>query len=633
MKKHLFIFTIGPVQSFIAQARKVIDYENGSRLLSDLIDEAIKEFNKITKNENQNYSNTNIIYPSEEIESKPNRFIAKVELTNDNKEKIIELGSQLVDFVKKLLKKKFNDIFNKIITSSREGEINPERIGKCYNQIDSFLEYYWVSLSFEGEGQYFTQYTELENWLGAVKNKRIIKQIQTEGERGVKCDLCGERKALLFFKERKSFSSTYATTIGTLNKQLMNEKEGLCAICLIKRFYNTRENSKKSLPLMNSTAGISLGHLLLNDNFKREFGKYSEIFGNLFDEDYYFEEELLQISEEDKKLQKFKSEAKKWFESNKKLFKNTIWSKYYAFILFDGDDIGKWVSGTFLPDKSKLQEFHSNMSKNLGDYTNQVKQIFAKYNGLLVYAGGDDICGFINIIHLWALLKEMRLRFPDFREIITGNTTTKIYNKINPSTASCGICIAHYGEPLRRVIKTARSMEHRAKRVDKKDAISLAILKPSGNVISAISKWELSIFNTNPYFITDLADRIINDLKKEIFSNKFIKNLELEFWWNKYDSNANHSTDIKQSKELVKVEFERLLYRSVLMNKAINNIKKEDLMNEDHPINREILNPLKQFLENTDFSNFCSFLHICEFLKSKQLNYNQIIREGRLKSI
>ena len=38
---HLFLFTIGPVQSFIAQARKTRDLKAGSDILSELIREAI----------------------------------------------------------------------------------------------------------------------------------------------------------------------------------------------------------------------------------------------------------------------------------------------------------------------------------------------------------------------------------------------------------------------------------------------------------------------------------------------------------------------------------------------------------------------------------------------------------------
>ena len=48
MKKHLFLFTISPVQAFIAQARKAQDLYAGSRLLSDLVRFSIDTFFKKT---------------------------------------------------------------------------------------------------------------------------------------------------------------------------------------------------------------------------------------------------------------------------------------------------------------------------------------------------------------------------------------------------------------------------------------------------------------------------------------------------------------------------------------------------------------------------------------------------------
>ncbi|NPA53826.1 MAG: hypothetical protein GXO21_04085 [Aquificae bacterium] len=45
--EYLFIFTITPVQSFIAQARKTRDLHAGSRILSELIKKANRKSTKI----------------------------------------------------------------------------------------------------------------------------------------------------------------------------------------------------------------------------------------------------------------------------------------------------------------------------------------------------------------------------------------------------------------------------------------------------------------------------------------------------------------------------------------------------------------------------------------------------------
>ncbi|MFN4257610.1 MAG: type III-B CRISPR-associated protein Cas10/Cmr2, partial [Saprospiraceae bacterium] len=72
---HLFLFTLGPVQGFIAQARKTRDLYAGSQILSALVAEGMRTFEK-------EFPNGKIIFPSAagnaDEASLPNRFIAKV---------------------------------------------------------------------------------------------------------------------------------------------------------------------------------------------------------------------------------------------------------------------------------------------------------------------------------------------------------------------------------------------------------------------------------------------------------------------------------------------------------------------------------------------------------------------------
>lgn len=65
--QYLFLFTIGPVQSFIAQARKTHDLFAGSKIISDLIDAAMVTVGK-----------NNVIFPDANSDAKPNRFFAKI---------------------------------------------------------------------------------------------------------------------------------------------------------------------------------------------------------------------------------------------------------------------------------------------------------------------------------------------------------------------------------------------------------------------------------------------------------------------------------------------------------------------------------------------------------------------------
>ena len=67
---HLFLFTIGPVQSFIAQARKTRDLYAGSRLLSELVLTGMDVFVKY---------GGEVIFPKSRSTSQPNRFLGRID--------------------------------------------------------------------------------------------------------------------------------------------------------------------------------------------------------------------------------------------------------------------------------------------------------------------------------------------------------------------------------------------------------------------------------------------------------------------------------------------------------------------------------------------------------------------------
>lgn len=102
MSQFLFLFTVGPVQSFIAQARKSQDLYSGSFLLSHLSDIAIYKLKTLV-------SSCDLIFPNKEIASKPNRFIAKIECEDPEK-----IGSELHNFVQNEYRKICEDIVTKL---------------------------------------------------------------------------------------------------------------------------------------------------------------------------------------------------------------------------------------------------------------------------------------------------------------------------------------------------------------------------------------------------------------------------------------------------------------------------------------------------------------------------------------
>ena len=82
-QQYLFLFTIGPVQSFIAQARKTRDLYASSAILGEIIDAAISQVKGM-------HENNTIIVPDPDLQAKPNRLLARI--TSDD---LLSFGKQI----------------------------------------------------------------------------------------------------------------------------------------------------------------------------------------------------------------------------------------------------------------------------------------------------------------------------------------------------------------------------------------------------------------------------------------------------------------------------------------------------------------------------------------------------------
>ncbi len=287
----LFLFTIGPVQSFITQARKTQDFYMGSFLLSYLTFVAIRELIG-------ECGPTSIIYPDlykqpladwfleEELkleipdfEAKdlllptiPNRFVAIV--PESKEDKIKELAGKLEKAVKGEVIR-IKDSLLKTLSIP----LNEDQKRALDAQLEEFPQIYWVAIPWKIDERdvkiedfedilpsefikhfkklytyvkengeflpnmgflYGLMYSALEKALGMRKNLRSFKQ---NSETGRKCSLCGERN-VLFFKDNKNPKKfTFynepkpvdLTSKKEVSLKFVQDGEGLCGVCFIKR--------------------------------------------------------------------------------------------------------------------------------------------------------------------------------------------------------------------------------------------------------------------------------------------------------------------------------------------------------------------------------------------------------------
>ena len=378
------------------------------------------------------------------------------------------------------------------------------------SQIENFLEIYWVALPYDdNKDNYHKKHQELQKLLGAVKNTRQFSQ--TKEPAGRKCSLDGERNAL-FYRHSEAGSiphiQTDAQPIQTHN-DLLTPGEALSAISLGKRFYENKED-KQEFP---STAEIALMKVINEDILKGKH--YKKYFEGRFDYQFCYEENLTKealIKSGINILLKYTL-----FDVQKacKALTENIRTKYYAILVFDGDNMGKMWSGEglSLTVTSQLQMFQQRLAIRLGIYATYATAYIngniqaiedetcktyidlvreckdhnsgGAYKsritsldiqkGKTVYAGGDDFLGFVNLNYLFEVMKELRKAYTALVEVPIKQEFQSFSGTL---TFTAGVAIAHYTEPLSVVLGEARAAERAAKNAfenDDKNAFSMAV--------------------------------------------------------------------------------------------------------------------------------------------------------------
>ncbi len=524
MQSYLILFTVGPVQRFIAQARKTQDLYAGSRLLSELINQAQSAIEELAPGAEH-------IFPLKDAKSKPNKTmgaIVKVAAIDDLMESVEKTVRDwwLLE-AKKLWAKKAKD---------------KDNLHKYFeSQIQKHLEVYWVALELQTDySNYRSVYKQLDPLLGAVKALRPFEQLAEEA--GPKCHLNGEYNAIICSKQ---IEESY--------NHLIEEKEGLCAVSFLKRFYE--------LDKFPSTAEIAL--MATKKELRGQFNSYKDqciswgVGEEKFDHQLYFEENINEHYFKKHKLDNAIPNLSKIRERLLKIGREGLkLSKYYAILLFDVDKMGKTLSGEFLSEGQDLMAFHKKISRLLTDFAetakayvheNEIRPEERKGYGSVVYAGGDDFLGFINLNYVLEVLAHLR---KVFKETVADQLELKEDGKKKELTFSAGVAIAHYKQPLSEVLQAARAAEEAAKDAGR-NAFCIQAMKHSGDTIKATFSFE------NELQSISLLQELIRYFNTETISNTFMYALKQEF-----GLLVPESGELPQVK-ILKSEIKRLLERSV----------------------------------------------------------------------
>ncbi|MCX7640256.1 MAG: type III-B CRISPR-associated protein Cas10/Cmr2 [Pyrinomonadaceae bacterium] len=469
MKKYLVQIQIGPVQDFIAAARRERDLHSGSAILCKLVKKVLDELGVVS-----------LIFPyPEDVITPPNKVIFTIEVNSP--EELVERISEVREKVYSFLDKKVRELLR---------GVDKIDLDIVLAQIKDAFEFYWVAV--EIKENYVSERIRLNYLIKARKFTRDFRQVALEGSKKTnawgankpKSSLDGSRESVIPEEEypKPGEDQDRKKAKELFRKYRIRENERLCGVGLLKRFYRF-DNSEAfpstahvaALPLIKSAKNSDearqavkdfkkkLVELGLDESELRTVAAEHSVLGRM--DGYFLFEERMADFFDGEKLEKAKSLVR---EMMKKVFgEGRAPIPYYSILLADGDSIGKIIDGI------KDEDSHREFSKALSEFAESVRKIVNEtYEGYLIYAGGDDVLALMPLHTVLECAEELSC---EFKKKLEGFGK----ESISPSI-SIGIAVCHYLEPLQNSLENARLAEREAKSVSGKDGLAILVDKRSG---------------------------------------------------------------------------------------------------------------------------------------------------------
>lgn len=354
MTQHLFLAQIGPVQSFIAQARRTKDLYVGSQMLSSLAVAAVESVSRTT--------GFKPIFPYVENDKVYHGISSHVFafLTDEQPPAVADkIQTALTDHWMTTYANPVRDMLMKVVKAGGwEATFDRQAAPFPAPQAPGWMEFYWVALPYVGK--HGEVYSRARIALSQRKSLRHFPQVE---EPGVKCSLTGAQSALGFTDDQMK---TIRNRIKDFNDIILRDNERLGTLAMIKRLWpevSTDQRTKRFL----STRAIAADNPSLDK--ERPDGSLEEA-----------------LPEQGREVE-----------------------GYLAILHMDGDKMGVALSGL-----TELKE-HQNFSKTLADFAHKhVPDVINREGGKagrLVYAGGDDVLALLPLKHALKCADELRKAF------------------------------------------------------------------------------------------------------------------------------------------------------------------------------------------------------------------------------
>lgn len=570
MTSYLYVLSIGPVQDFIAAARRTRDLWFGSHLLSEISKAAAKKIRDeggqlifpypkdpqvalVPSDDRDAFNVANIILAELEVQDGEN--IKK--LDGDAKKAATDRWKEYADKAK--------------IEAAR---VINEKIWD--EQVGDVIEFYSAWVPFKKES-YASDRVQLMRLLAARKSIRNFEQPKGNHTGIDKSSLDGARETVLK-KDRDIEGGQFPKDLALRMRRSKGEQ--LCAVGVTKRLGGGRVPFPSVVrvaldPWIRGVQRDENAKKLLEEIGRRCDGEncYSSGTGGTLYKDFPYDGQVLFPS----RIQELKKTAQELGRDEDLGKLNEIEEKvtclqkkgkigfgfgepdpYFAILVADGDKMGEAISNKQEADDHRI------FSKTLAKFAHEARKIVEEtHHGCMVYSGGDDVVAFLPVDTCIKAARELHEKFGQL-------LTPLIKEDENPPTLSVGIAIGHIREPLEDLRAYGHTAESDAKKPDRNGLAIHLYTRSGGEPLKIREQWRKAGDNG----LDDRIENWVDMYLKDIFPDKAAYDLrqlagDYRGWKGKLDTC------------LLEKDVERLLKRKKGEHGSKELAKKdiEDLMN------------------------------------------------------
>ena len=452
--RYLLTLSIGPVQDFIAAARRTVDLQAGSKLLQQLAMHLAQDI--------QDKGGT-LIFPASAQVPGPNKVVATID-TDDP----ATFAQQLREGAVQWLWQQWQTARDRIPSVPLDDHLAEE-------QIKHFLEFYaaWVPLN----GDYAQARHQAERLLAGRKALRDFRQVPCRPGRP-KSPLDPSRDTVLKLEQELRIPDE-----AQKEPLFLKRTEYLDAVSMLKRLLGEKKVPSTSLmaarailPIADQQAVQELQRIADNAPGAVDIGDL--MFPTRVQE---------QIEEGEPPLRNYLQRHQTEIDHLRRRILDSLSPRlsecppYYAILAADGDRMGQLISA------QRDMQSHQKLSSALADVAEEMKKVVQQHHGYTVYAGGDDLLAFLAVNQILSCACQLAAAFNQAMEQFR-----KDKNDDSGGTLSIGVAIVHRMEMLQQALEWARAAEAEAKK--SRNAIAIALHTRGGVPLTAVSS-----FKDDPY--------------------------------------------------------------------------------------------------------------------------------------